>query len=396
MTGPLAALRVLDFSSLLPGPYATMFLADLGADVIRVEGPQRPDPMRSMQPRDGDSSTWHGVLGRSKRALALDLKNPAAAAVVKRLVQTHDIVLDQFRPGVMDRLGIGYGALQEANPRVIYCALTGYGQTGPYRDRAGHDINYLALAGVASVLGRKEHGPTPLGVQVADVGAGSLLALVGILAAEIHRRETGVGQFVDVSMYDGSLAWNLLPAMTALVTGVDPGRETMRLNGGGYYDFYRTADGRYMSVGSLEPKFLRALCEAVGRPDLVEPGLSGEAAGRQRVKQALRDIFAGRTQEEWMDVFATVDACVEPVLGVSEALQHEQARARDMLVDVPRADGALQRQIANPLKFSRSRPEYRFTGAPVGAHTDAILAEAGYSEAEIQSLRDAGLFGEAP
>ncbi|RME48583.1 MAG: CoA transferase, partial [Caldilineae bacterium] len=269
MPGPLASLKILDFTTLLPGPFASMMLADLGADVVRVEAPHRPDMVRLTPPFDGETSAWHALLNRNKRAIALDLKRPGAAEAVKRLVQTYDIVLEQFRPGVMERLGIGYDALRAVNPRLIYCAITGYGQTGPYRHRAGHDNNYLSLAGVMSHTGRRETGPVPLGVQVADVGGGSFGAVTGVLAAVIHRSQTGEGQFVDISMFDMSVAWNAVAVAHYLVGGENPDYESMWLNGGSFYDYYRTADGRYLSVGSLEPKFWAGFCEAIERPELV-------------------------------------------------------------------------------------------------------------------------------
>ena len=193
MTGPLASLKILDFSTLLPGPFGSMMLADLGADVLRVEAPNRPDMVRFVPPYDGDSSAWHRVLNRNKRAIALDLKKPEALPIIHQLITDggYDIVLEQFRPGVMERLGIGYEALRQINPELIYCAVTGYGQTGPYRDRAGHDNNYLALSGIMSHTGRKDGGPSPLGVQVADVGGGAMGAVIGILSAVVHRTQNG-------------------------------------------------------------------------------------------------------------------------------------------------------------------------------------------------------------
>ncbi|MBW8010281.1 MAG: CoA transferase [Chloroflexi bacterium] len=393
MTGPLDSLKILDFSTLLPGPYATMFLADLGADVVRIEAPNRPDIVRLSPPLDGDTSAWHGLLNRSKRSLALDLKKPGGSDVVKRLVETYDIVLEQFRPGVMDRLGVGYEELKAVNPKLIYCALTGYGQTGPYRDRAGHDINYLSLAGVSSHTGRKEHGPFPMGLQVADVGAGSYNVMVGILAAEIHRRETGEGQFVDVSMYDGSLAWNAQAASHFFVSGDDPEWEGMWLNGGSYYDYYRTRDGRYLSVGSLEPQFWEGFCQAIERPDLIKRGYSLDLADQRQLKTAIQKTIASRDFDDWLEVFAAVDVCVEPVLNLSEVVDHSQFQAREMLIEIPKTDGGLQRQIGNPIKFSRGESVYKFAGAPVGVHAQEILEQSGFSQTEIQSLAEAGILG---
>ncbi|MGB5060172.1 MAG: CaiB/BaiF CoA-transferase family protein, partial [Candidatus Promineifilaceae bacterium] len=277
MNQPLSSLKILDFSTLLPGPFATMLLADMGADVVRVEAPHRPDMVRLMPPFDGDISGWHGVLNRNKRSIALDLKKPEAVEIIKQLVAAngggYDIVLEQFRPGVMARLGLGYDDLKAVNPGLIYCAITGYGQTGPYKDRAGHDNNYLALSGLMSHSGRRESGPPPLGAQIADVGGGSLGAVMGILTAVIHRHTTGQGQLVDVSMLDMAVAWQAHIASHYLVGDDPPQREGWMLNGGSFYDYYQTQDGRYLSVGSLEPKFWQGFCQAIGRSDLIGRGL---------------------------------------------------------------------------------------------------------------------------
>jgi len=394
MAGPLSALKILDFSTLLPGPFASMMLADLGAEVLRVEAPHRPDVIRSTPPFDGDTSAWHALLNRSKRSIGFNLKRPGAVELVKRLVQRYDIVLEQFRPGVMERLGLGYGTLQAVNPRLIYCALTGYGQDGPYRDRAGHDINYLALAGIMSHCGRKKSGPTPLGVQVADVGGGSFGAVIGILTAVIQRGQTGQGQFIDISMLDASIAWNALAASQYLVGGQNARPEEGRLNGGSYYDFYRTRDGRYLAVGCLEPKFWRGFCQAIERPDLIERGFEPDLAGQQALKADIQETIASRTLEEWLPIFAGRDVCVEPVLAVEEMIEHPQTQARQMIVGVPKPDGSQQPQIACPYKFSRSQASYKHTGVTLGAHTEEVLAEVGYSAEEIEALRAAGVFGD--
>lgn len=392
---PLSSLKILDFSTLLPGPFATMLLADLGAEVLRVEAPDRPDLVRLLPPFDGETSAWHAVLNRSKRSLALDLKQPGAAEVVKRLVAAdgggYDIVLEQFRPGVMARLGIDYATLRAVNPRLILCAITGYGQTGPYKERAGHDNNYLALSGIMSYTGHRNCGPVALGVQVADMGGGSFGAITGILAAVIQRSQTGLGQMVDVSMLDMALAWQAHVASSYLVGGEVPERERMPLNGGGVYDYYETRDGRFLSVGSLEPKFWQGFCAAIGRPDLVNPGLQPDWVIQQQVKGEVRAVIAQKTLAEWTAVFNKLDACVEPVLTLPEALQHPQVQARGMVVDVPRRDGRLQPQIANPFKFSAAQATYRHTGAPLGIHTDEVLREIGYEAAEISAMRQAGI-----
>ena len=388
MSGPLASLKVLDFTALLPGPYATMVLADLGADVVRVESPTRPDMVRFLPPYNGDSSAWHGVLNRNKRSLALDLKRPAAVAAVQRLIADggYDIVIEQFRPGVMARLGLGYAALRALNPALIYVALTGYGQTGPLRDRAGHDNNYLALAGALSYSGRAAAGPPPLGIQVADVGGGALGALVGLLAAVVQRGATGRGDLVDISMYDLMVAWQAHLIAHCLVAGETPAPEAMALNGGRAYDLYQTQDGRWLSVGSLEPKFWEGFCAAIGRADLVAPGLSLDDAAQAQVKAAVRQAIAARPLAEWVAVFAPLDVCVEPVLSVPEMLAAPQTAARGLVVDVPRPGGGVQRQIASPWRFGGGAADYRHVGAPLGQHTAEVLREAGFTAEEIEGL----------
>ncbi|NWA46543.1 CoA transferase [Pseudomonas reactans] len=383
MSGPLASLKVLDFSTLLPGPFASLMLADMGAEVLRIESPTRMDLLRVLPPHDQGTSASHAYLNRNKRSLALDLKQADALEIVQALVKDYDILLEQFRPGVMERLGLGYEALKAINPRLIYVSITGYGQTGPYKDRAGHDINYLALAGVASYTGRQDSGPLPLGVQVADVGGGSLHAVVGLLAAVIARQQSGVGQYLDVSMTDCSFSLNAMAGAGYLACGVEPERESHVLNGGSFYDYYRSRDGRWMSVGSLEPGFMQQLCEALGRPELAALGLSPQ------LKVALQVEFEKRSFDELCALFAGVDACVEPVLSLSEAVEHPQLKARQLVSQVPRGDGSTQAQLACPLKFSQGLPAPRHIGAAMGAHSDEVLAELGLSPQRISELRAA-------
>jgi len=393
MQGPLSSLKVLDFSTLLPGPFASLLLADMGAEVLRIESPTRLDLLRVMPPLDQGVSASHAYLNRNKRSLALDLKRPEAVEVVKRLVVEHDIVLEQFRPGVMDRLGLGYEALKAINPKLIYVAITGYGQTGPYRERAGHDINYLALAGLASHMGRKDSGPLPLSFQIADIAGGSLHGVIGLLAAVIARQQTGLGQFVDISMTDCVFSLNALAGAGALAAGVEPQPEAHMLNGGSFYDHYRSREGRWFSVGSLEPAFMQALCEALGRPELARHGLPSQPADQTALKHELKIEFERRSFNELEGLFAGIDACVEPVLSFFEALQHPQLQARQVVTQVPRGDGTSQPQMACPVKFSTGLPEPRHIGVSVGLHNDQVLKEAGFSEQDIGALRKAGALG---
>lgn len=387
MQGPLASLKVLDFSTLLPGPFASLLLADMGAEVLRIESPTRMDLLRVLPPHDHGVSASHAYLNRNKRSLALDLKRPEALEVIRQLLQDHDIVLEQFRPGVMERLGLGYEALKAINPRLIYVSITGYGQTGPYKDRAGHDINYLALAGLASQTGRRDQGPLPLGIQAADIAGGSLHGVIGLLAAVIARQHSGQGQHLDISMTDCVFSLNAMAGAGYLACGVEPGMEQQVLNGGSFYDYYRSRDGRWLSVGSLEPVFMQQLCQALGRPELAVLGLSPMPEQQRALKQALQIEFEKHDFAELCRLFAGLDACVEPVLSLAEAVEHPQLQARQLLSQVPREDGSPQTQMACPLKFSDGLPEPRHIGARLGAHSDQVLAELGYSAERIEELR---------
>ncbi|EQM66030.1 CaiB/BaiF CoA-transferase family protein [Pseudomonas tohonis] len=387
MTGPLASLKILDFSTLLPGPFASLLLADMGAEVLRVESPSRMDLVRVLPPHDGGTSTSHAYLNRNKRSIALDLKRPEAVEVVRQLVAEYDIVLEQFRPGVMDKLGVGYEALKAINPRLIYVSITGYGQSGPFRDRAGHDINYLAVAGIASYTGRQESGPLPLGVQLADIAGGSLHGVMGLLAAVIQRQVTGEGQHVDVSMTDCAFSLHGMAGAGYLGAGVEPDMENQALNGGSFYDYYRTRDGRWFSVGSLEPQFMQQFCAAIGRPELAARGLSPKPEDQRELKRAIEIEFEKRDFAEWRELFAALDACVEPMLPLSEAVRHPQIEARGLVTEVPREGLPAQRQIACPIKFSTGLPAPRHVGAAVGAHTAEVLAELGYTAEQIASLK---------
>ncbi len=390
MPGPLASLKVLDFSTLLPGPFGSMMLADWGADVVRIESPTRPDMVRMLPPQDNGVSAAHSFLNRSKKSLSLDLKKPEGVEVVKQLVKEYDVVIEQFRPGVMDRLGVGYDALKAVNPGVIYCSITGYGQTGPYKNRAGHDLNYLSIAGITGYNGRKSTGPAPINVQVADVAGGSYHSVMSILAAVVHRSQTGEGQYIDVSMTDAAFSMHALTAPPALVGDMQPGLEATQLNGGTFYDCYETSDGRYFSVGGLEPQFFAQFCQALGHPEWAGKGLALNEEIQTQLKQDIAGVMKTKTFAEWSEVFAALDSCSEPVLSFTEACEHPQIQARELLVDVPVADGVTQKQLASPVKFSGTQPEYRHTGAALGAHTDQVLSDAGMSEAQIAELRRVG------
>lgn len=392
--GILSGLKILDFSTLLPGPFATMMLADMGADVIKVESPDRTDFTKYLSPMDGGVSAQYGHLNRSKRSLVLDLKQDEAKEVIYKLVQEYDIVLEQFRPGVMDRLGVGYEKLKEINSKVIFCSITGYGQTGPLRNRAGHDLNYLSLAGISSYSSRKNQAPVPSGTQIADIGGGSMPAIIGILAAIYHRSQTGEGQYIDVSITDAVFSMNAMYGSACLVGGVEPEAESLLLNGGSYYDYYETKDQRFFSVGSLEPKFKARLCELIGDERLTNLSGSSHPEDEAAFKARLKEVFRKKSFDEWLAWMGDdFDGCVEPVLKFSEAVRHPQIKAREMVVSIPKPEGGMQQQIAFPIKFSSQPTQYQFTGVQTGKHTVEILQEVGLEQETIELLFEKGVFG---
>ncbi|ADI01254.1 L-carnitine dehydratase/bile acid-inducible protein F [Syntrophothermus lipocalidus DSM 12680] len=395
MAGPLSGLKILDFTTLLPGPYATMNLADMGAEVLRIVSGSRPDLVDLMPPFVPGTklSAASCQLGRNKKVMTLNLKDERAVQVIHKLITDagYDIVIEQFRPGVMEKFGLDYKNLRAVNERLIYCSLTGYGQTGSMRDKAGHDLNYVALSGIASYSGKKDSGPPVLGIQIADVASGANNAIIGILAAVIHRQNTGRGQYIDVSMTDALIAFHAMQGAAFLVDGKDIGREETFTNGGGLYDYYETKDGRYLAFGGAEPQFIRAFLEAIGRPDLVEEGLNMQTGAQ--VKGEVREVIKTKTLDEWKAVFDSVDACCVPVLTLSEVFASDLVKGRNMVVEVPGPNGITIKQIACPIKFSESCPEYHHCGVPKDqANTAEIMQNLGYSLQEIEEFTKTGLF----
>lgn len=391
--GALNNLKVLDFSTLLPGPFATMMLADMGAEVLRIESPSRPDLCREMPPFIGDVSTKHATLNRNKRAITLDLKNPHAIQLLEKLVAEYDVLVEQFRPGVMDRLGLGYERLKDINPGLVYCSITGYGQTGPYRDRAGHDNNYLSIAGVNGYSGREGERTPIMGTQIADIACGSLHGVVGILAAVNHRHATGQGQHVDISMTDAAFSLNVMCGADYLATGLEPGPGQSLLNGGSFYDYYETADGRYISVGSLEPQFFQRLCLTLGGEELLQLATKQDASSQKAFKQSLEERFKQKSLAHWQSIFSDKDACVEPVLKFSEACHNEQIKARGMVVAVPISSDQAIDQIANPIKMSTCEPRYDYAGVRLGEHNSEVLDELGIDPGLREALLASNAMG---
>lgn len=385
---PLHGVRVLDLTRLLPGPLCTMHLADMGADVIKIEDTGAGDYARTLGSVQKVNSGYFLVVNRNKRGLRLDLKQAAGREIFLKLARNADVIVESFRPGVVDKLGIGYRTVRAVNPKIVYCAITGYGQNGPYRDRAGHDLNYCAIAGVSDQIGQAGGDPVIPNFQIADLLGGSLTTVMGILAALLDAHRCGEGRYVDAAMTDAVLAHAVVPLAAILAYGDTLPRGEDRLSGGvPCYNIYPTSDGRHMAVGALEKKFWENLCDALGRPDLKVFHLAEGEQGR-RTKAELARIFASRTQADWSEKFSEVDCCVTPVLTLAESLQNEQVRARKMVVtSIHPVDGEIT-QFALPIKFSDFEFSIEREAPMPGEHNGEILAEAGYSEAEIKRLKD--------
>jgi alpha-methylacyl-CoA racemase len=391
---PLSDVRVLDLTRLLPGGFCSLLLADLGAEVLKVEDTGIGDYVRWAPPYYGSDeqqalgtrSALYLSLNRGKRSVRLDLKSDAGREAFLKLVESYDVVLDGFRPGVLDRLGVGYERLREANPAIVACAITGYGQDGPHTQRAGHDINYLGLVGLLGLTGERDGPPVSAGGQIADVNGG-LMAALGVMAALHERGRSGEGQYVDISMADGALSWLAMVAGQYLCDGGVPRRGEGTLNGGfACYLPYEAADG-WVSCGALEPKFWGAFCAGVDRPDLVEKQF--EAPGSEAHGE-IAEVFRSRSRAEWLAFNDEHDCCIEPILDVDEALESELVRAREMVVEVEQPQIGPVRLLGNPIKLSRTPGDPTRPAPAFGEHTEEVLREAGYSEQEVAAMIESG------
>ena len=411
---PLSGVRVLDLSRLLPGGFCSLLLADFGADVLKVEDTGAGDYIRWAPPyyegaEDSAKSSLFLSLNRNKRSIRIDLKNEAGREVLLRLVRQYDVVLESFRPGVLDRLGVGYERMREVNPGIVYCAITGYGQTGPKRNASGHDMNYLGLIGLLGLSGEKDGPPVQAAGQIADLGGGALMAAFGILAALRERDGTpggggdssgartgsGEGQMVDVSMADGALSWLAMVAGQYFADGVVPRRGEQMLAGSVVcYRPYECADG-WVTLGALEPKFWQAWCRGVEREDLIERQF--EKPGSDAHAQVI-EIFKGRTRAQWTQFATEHDCCLEPVLDVDEALASDLVGEREMVVTLDQPgvpDGV--RQLGIPVKLDRTPGEHnRLPGPGLGEHTEQVLRAAGYSDEQVAELVEQGAVAGAP
>ena len=380
---PLRGVRVHDLTRLVPGPVCTQHLADLGADVIKVEdtgaGDYAPPALRA-------------IVNRNKRALQLDLKQPDGVEAFLQLARGADVVVEGFRPGAMARLGLSYEALAAVNPRIVCCSLTGYGQTGPYRDRAGHDLNYCGHAGVADQMGVDADTLALSNLPIADLMGGALTAAMGILAALFDARRTGLGRHLDIAMADGALAHAVMPLATLAAHGSTRRAGADTLTGGlACYALYRTADARFVAVGALERKFWQGLCEVIARADLEPLHRSGDPAIEAHVRDELAAIFGAHPLSHWEARFADADCCVSPVHTLEEALADPHFRARGMVVDSVHPGIGSLTQVALPVKMSRFEFELRRHAPRAGEHTVELLREAGCSEASIAALLEKGV-----
>ncbi len=378
---PLAGIRVLDLTRLLPGPFCSLLLADMGADVIRVEQPGAGDAMRRYPPlRDGQSVAFNAV-NRNKRSITLNLKAPGGRELFLSLAERADCVMEGNRPQVMNRLGLGWSVLRERNPRLVLCSVSGYGQDGPWVERAGHDLNYLATNGILSLSAPRGGAPHPPPVQVADLGGGAQAAAVAILAALLDVARGGEGRWLDVAMTDAALSWISTPLAETEASG-PRSHDGHRLTGRyACYAVYECADGRYLSVAALEGKFFATLCEEIGRPDLIPLHL--DDSRQDELRAELSSIFLTRSRDEW-GAYLGPDTCCEPVLEVWEVPDHPHVRARHLVDDRPTG-----REVAPPVRMGEGW--HRQDAPRLGEHTEEVLAEVGVGPVALRELASAGV-----
>ncbi|MFE8699653.1 CaiB/BaiF CoA transferase family protein [Cytobacillus sp. FJAT-54145] len=383
MSLPLDGVRVLDLTRLLPGPYCSLMLADFGADVIKVEDPKLGDYARWGEPKIEGQSAMFMSLNRNKRSVTLNLKDEKDKKIFIDLVKTADVLIESFRPGVMERLGLGYEQLKEHQPKLIYCAITGYGQTGPFTSEPGHDLNFLSYAGLLHLQGDPNGKPLIPSVQIGDIGGGSLMATIGILLSIIDAQKSGEGQFIDISMLDGAVSW----MQTILPNYFSSTPETLKrgefvLNGGkASYEVYETKDHRYISVGALEFKFWKNFCEVIGKTDLIAK-LEAPIEQQRKMKVEIQEMISQKTLQEWMFLFEGIDACVSPVLTPEEMMEHPQIRDRQMIEEIEHPGIGKVKHISNPIKLLSKKVQMKRLAPKLGEHNDEILEELGYVKRE--------------
>ena len=394
---PLAGIKVLDLTKLAPGPFCTMILGDLGADVIKIEEPGPPTGRRAEQagkagtegPGTSFSTSPFNALNRNKKSIGLNLKSGPGKEVFRRMVQRADVLVQEYRPGVAERLGIGYEQMSIRNDRLIYCAITGYGQDGPYRNLVGHDLNYIATAGVLSILGRAGQLPTIPHNLIADYAGGGMHAAIGILAALVARTQSGRGQYVDIAMMDGSMALMAQSFASFFANGRLPARGETPLDGAiPNYNLYETKDGKIITIGAIEPWFFANLCRALGREDLVEHEYN--SARRAEIQESFRTIFRTKTRDEWFEILSRTDVCVGKMNTLDEVEADPQVQARKMIVELDAPGGRKVKQVGISVKLSETPGSIRSLAPALGQHTEEIMHGLGYSDEQIEKWRADG------
>lgn len=387
MSLPLEGCKVLDFTQWLPGPLCSMFLADFGAEVIKIEQPGSGDRLRYMPPLVKGTSGVFLMLNRNKQSMTLSLKSPQGQEIFHRLAKEADVVLEGFRPGTMKRYKADYDSLKEINPRLIYCSISGYGQDGPYTQYAGHDINYLGYAGVLGINGRHGDPPAISGVQIADIGGGTLMATIGILLALQARHKTNKGQYIDISLMDGAFSWMAGLVGSFSVDGIVPKRGETALTGKyAFYDVYETSDGLYVTLGALEPHLWANFCRYIGKDELVALQFVDEK--QEEVKKIVQEEFKKKTRDEWVKIFEEeVDTCGGPVNDISEAVQDPQILYRKMIFEMETPLWGTIKQVASPIKMSETPAQARQAPPELGEHTETILSHLGYMKEDIDIFK---------
>ncbi|MCY6482850.1 CaiB/BaiF CoA-transferase family protein [Clostridium aestuarii] len=388
MSLPLEGIKILDLSRYLPGPLCTQILADFGAEIIKVEQPKTGELGRQLGPFINEESSRFYTVNRNKKSITLDLKKQEGKEIFKKIVTKFDVVVDQFRPGVMERMGLGYDTLKKINEGLIYCSLTGYGLDGPLRDAAGHDLNYLSLAGVTEQIGNCKGKPSISGVQIADTAAGSLYSVIAILLALASRQKTGKGQLCDVAMLDGSIT--LLAYALGEWSGskVLPERGNETLTGGyACYHIYETKDEKYVSLGAVEGKFWAEFCERLDKNEYIK--LQWNKEKQEDIIEDISSILKEKTREEWVEFFSTSNICFTPVLNMEEMSNHPQVVARNMITKLGNFKGSGKELVLTgvPIKLSDTPGEAKHIFPEIGEHTEQLLNSIGYSKNEIDELR---------
>ena len=388
---PLEGIRVLDLTRLLPGAYCTMLLADMGAEVIKIENPKDGDHFRWVEPLSHGKSVLFDALNRNKKSMKLNLKNPTGVKLFNELAKKADVVFESFRPGVLDRLGVGYDALKKINAGIIFCSLSGFGQGGPYLLKPGHDLNYISIGGLQGLNGRRGGELVPPAIQIADIGCGAANCAISILAALVGRKQSGDGQYIDVAMLDGVVSWMSMAITQYHEDHKIPESGNMTFTGAhASYNIYKTKDSQYVSLGCVEEKFWVNFCEAIGRPDLGKYHMPNAKDKRLEVIQEVSGIMLTKTRDEWCEILDGVETCFAPVKTIPETMADPQVQHRKLIVEMDHPKGGKTVQIACPIRFSKESLSMRTPPPEFGEHVTEILSELGYSMDDIKAFEAEG------